>query len=75
MKRFGFGLLYAVGGYFLGALASYFLILQLSANTHDRALEAAMTSAFFFGPLAAVIAFIVGAVRSGSSPSARKDQP
>ena len=75
MKRLGFGLLYAVGGYFLGAVASYFLILQLSANTHDRALEAAMTSAFFFGPLTAVIAFIVGAVRGGGGTSARKDRP
>jgi hypothetical protein len=67
MKRFGIGLLYGIGGYFLAAIASYFLGLQLSSNRHDRELEAAMTSAFFFGPISAIIAFIVGVFRGGAS--------
>lgn len=66
MRRLGKGLLYAVVGYFAIAVASYFLVLQFSPNTHDRDVEAAMTSAFFFGPIAAVIAFIIGLLRSGS---------
>jgi hypothetical protein len=67
MKRFGIGVLYGIGGYILAAIASYFLVLQLSSNRHDRELEAAMTSVFFFGPISAIIAFIVGVFRSGAS--------
>lgn len=37
----------------------------LSGNTHDRALEAVMTGAFVVGPLVALIAAVVGAVRGG----------
>jgi len=73
MKRFGMGLLWAVAGYLLVAVASYFLVLQLSSNTHDRSVEAAMTSVFFFGPMGAVIAFVIGFIRgarrSGSAVS------
>jgi hypothetical protein len=67
MKRLGIGLLYGIGGYVLSAVAGYFLVLQLSSNSHDRDLEAAMTSAFVFGPIAGIVAFIVGVVRCGSS--------
>jgi Na+/proline symporter len=65
MKRLGVALLYAVGGYLVSAMANYFLVAQLSSNVHDRSVEAAMTSAFVWGPLGAVVAFIVGFVRSG----------
>jgi hypothetical protein len=65
MKRFGMGLLWAAAGYLLVAVASYFLVLQLSSNTHDRSVEAAMTSVFFFGPIGAVIAFVMGFIRGG----------
>jgi len=65
MRRFGIGLLCGIGGYILAAAVGYFLVLQLSSNRHDRGLEAAMTSAFFFGPLGAVIAFVVGIIRGG----------
>ena len=68
MRRFGIGLLWAVAGYAVGAFAGYFLIAWFSSNTHDRSVEAAMTAAFVFGPLAAVIAFIIGVVRSGRRP-------
>jgi hypothetical protein len=64
MKRFGMGLLWAVAGYLLAAVAGYFLVLQLS-STQDRVVEAAMTSVFFIGPMGAVVAFIIGFIRSG----------
>jgi hypothetical protein len=67
LKRFGIGLLYGVAGYIVVALASYFLIEQFSSNQHDRELEAAMTSVFFFGPIGAVLAFVVGVVCSRRS--------
>lgn len=69
MKRFGVGLLCAIAGYVVVAFASYFLIGQFSSNTHDRSVEAAMTSVFFYGPIGAVIAFVVGFVRSGKRGS------
>ena len=65
MRRFGFGLLFAVVGYLVVAVASYFLVPQFLSNMHDRSVEAAMTSIFFFGPVGAVIAFIVGCIRGG----------
>lgn len=65
MKRLGLSLIYAIGGYLIAASLGYFLIGQFSTNSHDRAVEAAMTSAFVFGPLGGVAAFIVGFVRSG----------
>ena len=65
MKRIGIALLYAIGGYVVAAFLSYFLVDQLSSNRHDRSVEAAMTSAFVWGPIGAVVAFIVGFVRSG----------
>lgn len=65
MKRFGLGMLWGVAGYLLGAVAGYYLLGQLSSNTHDRAVEAAMTAAFVFGPLAGFLAFVVGFLRAG----------
>ena len=67
MKRIGIGLLYAIGGYIVAAAVGYFLIDQFSSNTHDRSVEAAMTSAFLFGPLGAVVAFVAGFIRAGRS--------
>ena len=63
MKRIGIAFLFVIVGYLIAAVGSYFLGGLLSVNTHDRSVEAAMTSAFFFGPLGAVVAFIVGFVR------------
>ena len=67
MKRFAIGLLWGIAGYVIVAAASYFLVLAFSSNRHDREVEAAMTSAFFFGPVGAVLAFIAGIVRGGRS--------
>ena len=73
MRRFFLSLLCAVAGYPLAAFAGYFLIQWLSTNTHDRSVEAAMTAAFVFGPLGAVIAFVVVFVlgRPGPQPAGR----
>lgn len=69
MKRFATALLYAIVGYAAGAIAGYVLVQQFSPNVHDRSVEAAMTAAFVAGPLAAAIAFVVGLVRGGGSPT------
>jgi MFS family permease len=68
MMRFGMGFLAAIAGYALLALAGYFLIDRFSSNTHDRAVEAAMTSVFVLGPLGAVVGFILGFWLSGGKP-------
>ena len=65
MRRFVIGLMCAVGGYAFGAFSGYFLIQAFSSNVHDRSVEAAMTSAFVFGPLGAVAGFVVGFVLDG----------
>jgi hypothetical protein len=64
MKRFGIGLLGGIVGYLIAAFAGYFLIEWLSSNTHDRSVEAAMTSALVLGPLGAIVGFICGFVLS-----------
>jgi hypothetical protein len=65
MKRFGIALLFAMVGYLIAAVASYFLVGMLSSNTHDRSVEAAMTSVFFFGPIGALVAFVAAFIRAG----------
>lgn len=70
MRRLGIGLLFAAGGYLVAAVVGYVLIGQVSSNAHDRSVEAAMTSLFVFGPLGALLAFIVGFVRAGRGSAA-----
>ena len=65
MRRVGFGVLWGFVGYLCGAFGGGWLVTQMSSNTHDRELEAAMTGALVFGPLVGLIAFIIGAVRAG----------
>jgi hypothetical protein len=65
LRRLGFGLLFALAGFILAAVASYFLIMELSSNVHDRSVEAAMTSVFFFGPIGGVIGLVGGAIVGG----------
>ena len=64
MRRLGFGVLWAIPAYLVGAFGGGFLVSLLSSNTHDRSVEAAMTGAFVLGPLAGFIGFVVGAVRA-----------
>jgi hypothetical protein len=73
MKRLGFGLLFAVIGFVVAGVAAYFLILTFSANVHDRSVEAAMTSVFFYGPLGAVAGLVGGLVFGGRRATGVKD--
>ncbi len=59
MKTFGLALLAAIGGYLVGLFGGILLIEVFSSNTHDTSVEAAMTGAFVFDPLMALIAVIV----------------
>ncbi len=65
MKRLVITLLAAAAGSAAFAVFGYAAVSLVSSNTHDRALEAAMTAVFVFGPIGA----IVGARRSRSKPS------
>ena len=58
MKTFGLSLLAAVVGYVIGLFGGMGLVNLFSSNTHDKSMAAAMTGAFFFGPIVAVLAFI-----------------
>lgn len=63
MKRLLLGLALGVLGYLVGAVLTYFLVVTLSSNTHDRSVEAAMTAAFVGGPVLSLLAFLVGFLR------------
>ena len=62
MQRIGVALLCAVAAYLIGAFGGGALVSVFSTN-QDKSVEAAMTGAFFFGPLAAVIGFVIGFMR------------
>jgi hypothetical protein len=64
LRRCGFGVLWGIPAYLLGAVGGGTLVSLLSSNTHDRSMEAAMTGAFVLGPLAGLVGFVVGAVRA-----------
>jgi hypothetical protein len=59
MKRLIRGIVLAVVGYLLCAVVGYGLVLQFSPR-HDRALEASMTSVFFYGPVGSALSFAIG---------------
>lgn len=71
MRRYVVAVVGSVLGYVIAAVGGYFLVGLLSSNTHDRSVEAAMTAAFVFGPIGAILAFIVGLVFGGRSPARR----
>ena len=62
MRRVVMAIVFAIGGYLIGALLGYALVSNLSGNPHDRELEAAMTAAFVIGPCCAFAAGLAGAV-------------
>ena len=64
LRRLLRGLLWAAPSYLAGAFGGGYLLYLTSANLHDRELEAAMTGAFVLGPLAALLGFAAGALRS-----------
>lgn len=57
LKSLGGAVLCGVAGYFVGMSSGMALVYALSPNPHDKDLEAAMTGAFFVGPLVAVLCF------------------
>jgi len=59
-------IVFAAVGCAVAAVAGYFLVSAMSSNRHDRAVEAAMTAAFVFGPVGALVGGVVGFFRSGS---------
>ncbi len=65
-RRLGIGLLFGVLGYVVGAFGGGLLVYLLTSNTHDPSVEAPMTGAFVTGPLAAVVAFVIGVGRARS---------
>lgn len=67
MRRLAIAVLSGLAGYLVAAVASYLLVLQFSSNPRDRELEAAMTAAFFYGPLVAALAFGLGLALGGKA--------
>ena len=65
VKRMIISLMCGIGGYIVAVEASYFLIMLLSSNMHDRSLVAAMNSALVFGPGGAVAGFAVSVIWIG----------
>jgi hypothetical protein len=64
-RRLLFGCLWGAASYLAGALAGGLLTTMLSSNTHDKSMEAMMTGAFYTGPLAAVLGFVLAAALTG----------
>lgn len=50
-------LLAGVAGYIAGVVLGMLLVNLFSSNTHDKSVEAAMSSFFVYGPIAALLAF------------------
>lgn len=68
LRRVGFGVLWGIPAYLVGAFGGGYLVSVLSSNTHDRSVEAAMTGAFVLGPLAGLVGFVIGAARAIPRP-------
>jgi hypothetical protein len=64
LRSLAFGFAWALAGYLIGAFGGGWLVTKLSSSMHDRSTEAAMTGAFVYGPVLALIGFIAGFVRS-----------
>lgn len=54
-----FAVLAAAVGYLAGLLAGVVLVHAFSSNSHDKAVEAAVTGALVVGPACAVLALLV----------------
>lgn len=64
----------AIVSYVVGGFLGGWLVSILSSNTHDVSVEAAMTGAFVFGPLAGLIGFIAAfLVSRRRMPSSARD--
>lgn len=63
----------AVAGYFSAALLGYGLVTLLSSNSHDPAVEAAMTALFVAGPAGAVAGLLAGLLSGRAAAPSRSD--
>jgi len=59
MKTIGLILLVGLVGYILGVILGMVAVNMFSANQHDKAIEAAMTSFFLVGPALAILSIMV----------------
>ncbi len=59
LKTIGIALLVGLAGYAVGVLLGMVAVNLLSANQHDKAMEAAMTGFFFVGPILAILSVAV----------------
>jgi hypothetical protein len=64
MRRAFIGIACAIVGYIGGALGGALLVTLFATPKSDKSVEAAMTGAFFTGPLVAIVACIAGIVLS-----------
>ena len=62
LKILGVAFLSGAAGYLAGVPLGMGLIKAFSTNTHDKAMEAAMTGAFVVGPLVALLAAVTGGI-------------
>ncbi|MCB1472205.1 MAG: hypothetical protein KDJ68_04780 [Rhodobiaceae bacterium] len=69
MSRTARAAVFAVAGYFAGAMAGLALVSMFSGNGHDKSMEMVMTAAFFTGPVGAVIGLLAG-LRQPAEPGA-----
>ena len=58
LKIIGLAILALIVGYGIGLFGGMWLVNTFSANVQDRELEAAMTGAFVYGPLTALLALV-----------------
>ncbi|MEP6573647.1 MAG: hypothetical protein ABJD11_13160 [Gemmatimonadota bacterium] len=64
LKHIGIACLAGIICFVIGTGAGMVLLPKLSSNTHDVNVEAAMTSFFFWGPIAALIGGIAAFIWS-----------
>lgn len=64
LRKLMLGGAFGIAGYLAGAIGGGLLISLASSNTHDRSVEAAMTGAFVIGPIAGVLAALIGFIRA-----------
>ena len=68
LRRLSFGFVGAVLGYVVGLFGGMAVISLFSENHFDRSMEAAMTGAFVFGPIVALVGLVVGVLRGKPRP-------
>ena len=65
LQRILIGLLAAVPAYFLGAFGSPYMMIWLSPGGHVSSVGGPVSAMFLYGPLAAILGFVVGAALGG----------